>query len=288
MLVILSNWHSYASWKNNYPENVNNLFSNDLQIALIPQQEQLKQEAKTQQLQKILQKFTKKKLYQNRFENNQISLSLESLPKPKLHPLPKKLADWKDTNNSGDYFSQIQPTKFGHLIWSQFPIKVYIDTENIARNNLAQFWEKTVLNAIQEWNIYLPLEIVNQANIADIQILRKSPPLQFSRDGKLQRARSAQTNFNLYIDKSAGKHDKYILRHRFKILLSPTQSGKYLLPAARHEIGHALGIWGHSPLESDALYFSQVRNPPPISSRDLNTLKLVYQQPTSLGWSLEK
>jgi predicted Zn-dependent protease len=31
-------------------------------------------------------------------------------------------------------------------------------------------------------------------------------------------------------------------------------------------------------------YFSQVRNPPPISPRDVNTLKRIYQQPTSLGW----
>jgi predicted Zn-dependent protease len=68
--------------------------------------------------------------------------------------------------------------------------------------------------------------------------------------------------------------------------LSPSQTGNYVVAAARHELGHALGIWGHSPLQTDALYFSQVRNPPTISSSDVNTLKRVYQQPTSLGWSL--
>jgi predicted Zn-dependent protease len=32
------------------------------------------------------------------------------------------------------------------------------------------------------------------------------------------------------------------------------------------------------------MYFSQVREPPPISARDINTLKRIYQQPTRLGW----
>ena len=76
------------------------------------------------------------------------------------------------------------------------------------------------------------------------------------------------------------------LYHRFAILLSPSQTGNYLLAAARHELGHALGIWGHSKLQSDALYFSQVRNPPLISARDVNTLKRVYEQPTNLGWNI--
>ncbi|MFN4955672.1 MAG: peptidase, partial [Aphanizomenon sp.] len=34
------------------------------------------------------------------------------------------------------------------------------------------------------------------------------------------------------------------------------------------------------------MYFSQVRNPPFISVRDVNTLKRVYEQPTGLGWSV--
>jgi len=49
-----------------------------------------------------------------------------------------------------------------------------------------------------------------------------------------------------------------------------------------------LGIWGHSLLQTDIMYFSQVRKPPFISIRDVNTLKRVYEQPTSLGWSIVK
>jgi hypothetical protein len=39
---------------------------------------------------------------------------------------------------------------------------------------------------------------------------------------------------------------------------------------------------------TDVMYFAQTRDIPPISSRDINTLKKVYQQPTQLGWQMDK
>ena len=69
--------------------------------------------------------------------------------------------------------------------------------------------------------------------------------------------------------------------------VSSNFTGVSLLATMRHELGHALGIWGHSPNENDALYYSQVSNPVGISARDINTLKEIYQQPTKLGWQIE-
>ena len=203
----------------------------------------------------------------------------QSLPPSQLHPLPSTLQKWQDTNNSGDYFSKIKPTPAGYLVWSQFPVKIYITASNKLPKQQGQNWIETVSQAVNEWQNYLPLEIVTQPEIADIIIERKAPPLQFDRKRKISRARSAQTTYEFYTKNNT-------LYHRFTILLSPSQTGKYLLAATRHELGHALGIWGHSPVKSDALYFSQVRNPPLISPRDVNTLKRIYEQPTSLGWSL--
>jgi predicted Zn-dependent protease len=200
---------------------------------------------------------------------------------PKPHPLPPTLVKWKDNTNSGDYFSQVKLTEVGYLVWSQFPIRICVKTPKEINSEQAKTWVNTVLQAVQEWNVYLPLEVVEQSEVANITIVRKAPPLQKSPNSNIPRARSAQTTYELYTNNK-------VLSHRFTILLSPTQTGNYLTAAARHEFGHALGIWGHSPIQSDALYFSQVRNPPPISTRDVNTLKRVYQQPTSLGWSLEK
>ncbi|WP_414527563.1 peptidase [Nodularia chucula] len=200
---------------------------------------------------------------------------------PYPHPLPPTLAQWDDQTNSGDYFSQVEKTQVGYLVWSQFPIKIYLEKPQISNNQQAQLWFSSVLTTVQEWGDYVPLVVVEQPDIADIIILRKAPPLQFSRDGNFPRARSAQASYETYTKNN-------ILFHRFTILLSPSQTGVFLQAAVRHELGHALGIWGHSDLPTDALYFSQVRNPPPISPRDVNTLKRVYEQPTNLGWSLNK
>ena len=202
---------------------------------------------------------------------------LTSLPIiQKTHPLPPTLAQWQDKTNSGDYFDQIKPTKVGYLIWSSFPVKVKIETPTNINEKQSQVWVNSVLKAVQEWSIYLPLQVVEKSAIADITIFRKVPPLQREPNGKILRARSALTTYDLY-------NENNILSHRFTILLSPTQIGDYVLSAARHELGHALGIWGHSLLETDTMYFSQVRKPPFISIRDVNTLKKVYEQPTSLG-----
>lgn len=211
--------------------------------------------------------------------NNLISLPP---PSPKPHPLPPTLAQWQDSTNSGDYFSQVKPTEVGYLVWSRFPIQVYIQPPLSVGSNQAQAWVDAVSQAVDEWSRYLPLIIVDKPEVADISILRKAPPLQITSDKKIPRARSAQATYSFYISQNN------LLSHRFRILLSPSQIGNYLVAATRHELGHALGIWGHSPLETDALYFSQVRNPGPISSRDINTLKRVYEQPTSLGWPLPK
>ena len=230
----------------------------------------------------------------------------EKLPPLQPHPLPPSLAQWQDSSNSGDYFTEIKPTPVGYLVWSEFPIKVFVEPENNSTvgvgltdrfpntateltKSAATKWVNAALEAIKEWNVYLPLEIVADSNIADILIWRSAPAWKptFDRNtGRFQlpRARTAEAHYQFYRRQSAP--GKTVLSQRFTINVNPNKVSDYFLPTMRHELGHALGIWGHSPIETDALYFSQVRNSPPISLRDVNTLKKIYQQPTRLGWKL--
>jgi predicted Zn-dependent protease len=221
--------------------------------------------------------------------------SPSSLPAPQTHPLPTTLTQWQDASGSGDYFSEVKLTSVGYLVWSQFPVKIYVERPTDSAESSASLqrfhnWVDAVLQAVQEWSVYLPLEVVAQPEGADILIRRSRPPLQTSinrETGKLNlpRARSAETRYEFYL-RQAGNAPEKVLAQRFTIQLSPAQTIDYTLATARHELGHALGIWGHSPLETDTMYFSQVRNPPKISARDINTLKRVYEQPTRLGWPL--
>lgn len=218
----------------------------------------------------------------------------EKLPPLQPHPLPLSLAQWQDNSNSGDYFTEIKPTPAGYLVWSEFPIKVFVEPEKnsgeVSFNaEKAKKWVNAALEAIKEWNVYLPLEVVEDSTIADILIWRSAPAWKptFDRDtGRFQlpRARNAEARYQFYRRQS--NQGETVLSQRFTINVNPNKVIDYILPTMRHELGHALGIWGHSPVETDALYFSQVRNSPPISPRDINTLKKIYQQPTRLGWKL--
>lgn len=174
------------------------------------------------------------------------------------------------TNRSGDYFDRIAKTPPEYLLWSRFPVKIYVQPPDLR----SQAWNRAIGQAVQDWSKYLPLQKVEQKESADIVIDRSAIPIRFP---LAERVRFADTRYELYDRES-------ILLHRVTVRIQPNQPDLSLLAAARHELGHALGIWGHSTEQTDVMYFSQVRTPPPISSRDVNTLKRIYEQPTRLGW----
>lgn len=47
---------------------------------------------------------------------------------------------------------------------------------------------------------------------------------------------------------------------------------------ALHEIGHVLGIRGHSNNPNDIMYYSMDKTTPTLSTRDMNTMRMLYQR----------
>ncbi|MGL6137263.1 MAG: peptidase, partial [Planktothrix sp.] len=106
------------------------------------------------------------------------------------HPLPESLENWQDTNSQGDYFDKIESPNFGHLVFSNFPIKVYIENPTSDQN-----WKESISSAILQWDNYLPLNLVEEPENADIEIIRKNPPL----DPQKKRASSAETRYQVSV-----------------------------------------------------------------------------------------
>lgn len=212
-----------------------------------------------------------------------------NLPQPKVHPLPEFLAKWQNGVIREDYFNQIQSTPLGYLVWSEFPVTVFVEQPMNANSSAASkrfhAWTAAVRKAIAEWQVYFPLQEIPDRERADIVILRSQPERAVKLNPNtglydIPRAIAAQTNYKFYLT------EQLVVAMRMTVEVSPNFTGVSLLATVRHELGHALGIWGHSPKSNDALYFSQVSSPPAISPRDINTLKKIYQQPTSLGWKI--
>jgi predicted Zn-dependent protease len=201
------------------------------------------------------------------------SSTAQPLPAYQTYPIPESLA----TIASGDdYFDKLTTTPVGALIWTDFPVTVAIDLAE-SRAPREDVWLKSVRQAIADWQQSLPLVETTDLTQANIIVRRASVPIQRGKDGKLQRIRLAETRFAFFTDAAQR------LRQKMTIVLSPNQADAALVTGARHELGHALGLWGHSDRVNDVMYFSQVSQPVGISDRDLRTLKRIYEIPTRLG-----
>ncbi|AIE75516.1 MULTISPECIES: matrixin family metalloprotease [unclassified Synechocystis] len=221
-----------------------------------------------------------------------------ALPKAQIHPLPVELVDLAPSldnlslpgDDGTDYFSQIQPSPLGYLLWSNFPVTVAVDyppglTPGSAAQKRYYIWQQAIKTAIADWQKFFPLTIAESIVEADIAIFYREPPLARTVDPQtglvsFGRARTAQASHEFYWTDTSPPQ----LRHRMAIAIKPGLAPLSLQGTARHELGHALGIWGHSDRPEDALYPAQTADVPPISPRDIRTLYRLYQQPTRLGW----
>lgn len=215
-------------------------------------------------------------------------VSLPALPQiaPRVHPLPAFAQQWPRVED--DYFSEIQSTSRGYLVWSSFPVTVYIAPPQDLSNRKSQRWLKAVRQAIADWQVYFPLQEVNDRSTANIVILPLLPPRDIRVDRENQRLivpdlQRGRASYQFYTQPT----DPPQTTHRFLLHLSPEQNAKHTAGTARHELGHALGIWGHSEAQGDVMFDQQVYKPPKINDRDLSVLRRIYEQPTQLGWPVD-
>ncbi|MGF1574681.1 MAG: matrixin family metalloprotease [Cyanophyceae cyanobacterium] len=202
----------------------------------------------------------------------QVRGSHNGIPEPIRYRLPPGLESYVYDDAVGDYLDQISSRESGsYLQWSYYPVPIYIEEPPDY-----ELWKPFVEKAVEEWSAYLPLTVVNTEAEARITIERTM----------LDRGISGAARPRIYFANDG------TLQQQVQILIGQQEGLAEVTAVARHELGHALGLWGHSPdqadlmfggYHADALGGGRALRVPTIRSRDLNTLKRVYEQPTFIG-----
>lgn len=179
-----------------------------------------------------------------------------------------------------DYRRRLRPTPLGWPILSQWCVWVEPAAEGAAPDRWQQRWRQAVDQALAQWADLLPLQRVDRQEAAQIRLWRRRPPRQTGVDGRLRASHGRAVLSLRQVDRGQGPR----LEPLVEVLLSPDQRQEALQATALHELGHAVGLWGHSEADDDVM--AARPGPKPIlvfSARDRATLEWLYSQPTRFG-----
>lgn len=171
---------------------------------------------------------------------------------------------------AGDYLSAIwRPPGISSARFSRFPLKVRLPQSS------PESWRKYLDETIKKWGSYIPLKVASQNEPADIELTWEN---HFA-DNKLlgiTRLQILQGHMQVRV---------YLLRPTF---YPPDVPERILKNVAMHEIGHSIGLFGHSDNSQDVMFAGELfsargkaalAKPGNITQRDLNTLKKIYECP---------
>lgn len=199
---------------------------------------------------------------------------LEALPK-----FPETLQPSRYVPEAGDYYWQIAASSEGEE-WRDFPIKVFLG--NAPRPK----WQEGTREAFDTWLALFPLELVALPQKADIRMGWEESTQEGGHAGE----EMDWVQMKRVGDQLTGKRVAIITVDLF----SRNWSKEEMRAIVTHEMGHALGIKGHSESKKDIMYWQMQEKyqqiPVPVvpyplfwkslvkqpSQRDINTLIRLY------------
>ena len=142
-----------------------------------------------------------------------------------------------------------------------------------------QRWITAVDSALDRWSALVPLQRVQDPERAQVLLERRKPPLRAV--GRGWRASNGRSQLQLL---EVRRRDVWRFEPQVTVLVSPHLRGEVQQATALHELGHAFGLWGHSPEPTDAMAVHQGQRPVlELSERDRLTLRWVRDQPNDFG-----
>ena len=193
-----------------------------------------------------------------------------------------KVTEWKFNvlRNIGDNYIEQTPLDKGIIRWdiNKFPIKIKIE------NNVSvpDYYNVEILRAFNQWTLSTGfIKFSKTDNDADIIVKIMSLPSSTCSDNQ---------NCKYVVGYTTPTIKGRILKYMTIILYDKDPYGNYfsdkeLYNIILHEIGHALGIMGHSYSSDDLMYMASENNIymsyrsafQYLSSKDINTIKLLYK-----------
>ena len=154
--------------------------------------------------------------------------------------LPDLLHPSKYVRKAGDYYQETAETSEG-LLWTEFPIKVYAENPPVV-------WRRALQEALDAWMSAFPLQTVSAQERADIFLSWAKLPKQIvGTEGDSFQVRK--------------EDDRVVSRQKESFITlnnSRRWSEREMRAVILHELGHALGIGGHSDRSRDVMYPAEV------------------------------
>lgn len=177
------------------------------------------------------------------------------------------------------YADALSPTPLG---WPRLDRWcVWIEPPSAAADPWQRRWWLAVSAALDSWSALLAVQRVDDPAAAQLRVWRRTPPLGRTAAG---RPRASHGRAHLALVAAQRGPAGWRLEPSVEVLIGPGQRAEALQATALHELGHAFGLWGHSPDPADAL--AAVPGAVPVlqpSARDRATLRWLQAQPSPFG-----
>ncbi len=190
----------------------------------------------------------------------------------------------KDDPSSGDYLGSVLDAG-GRRMWiqDQLPIKVYISNGNEIADFPAQY-NKVALDSLSEWidstGGKLSYQLVDDSGEASIVLDWTNDPLSVKQGATGAEGGHTDVKWKQSLSDPTGT--KQLFYAHVRILVVGNANQKFLADdelkkVLLHELGHALGLGGHSSNNHDVMFYGRAPTiAPALSKRDRNTINKLY------------